>query len=84
MQRIFLPVLFVGFGLSAAPGPLSPAQALKAFQMEKGVRVELAAAEPQVKDPVAMCFDDAGRMFVVEGRGYPFLPAKDGKGKTPP
>jgi len=52
--------------------------------MEKGVRVELAAAEPQVKDPVAMCFDDAGRMFVVEGRGYPFLPAKDGKGKTPP
>ncbi|MDC0219037.1 c-type cytochrome [Verrucomicrobia bacterium] len=84
MQRIFLPVVFVGFGLSAAPGPLSPAQALKAFQMEKGVRVELAAAEPQVKDPVAMCFDDAGRMFVVEGRGYPFLPAKDGKGKTPP
>jgi len=43
--------------------------------------VELAASEPQVKDPVAMCFDDAGRMFVVEGRGYPFLP---GKGKTVP
>ena len=84
MQRIFLPFIFVGFGLSAAPGPLSPAQALKAFQMEKGVRVEVAAAEPQVKDPVAMCFDDAGRMFVVEGRGYPFLPAKDGKGETPP
>jgi len=84
MQRIFLPVIFVGFGLSAAQGPLSPAQALKAFQMEKGVQMELAAAEPQVKDPVAMCFDDAGRMFVVEGRGYPFLPAKEGKGETPP
>ncbi len=77
-------MVFVGFGLSAAPGPLSTAQALKSFQTEKGVRMELAAAEPQVQDPVAMCFDDAGRMFVVEGRGYPFLPAKDGKGKTVP
>ena len=35
MQRIFLPFSFVGFGLSAAPGPLSTAQALQAFQMEK-------------------------------------------------
>ncbi|MBT5322371.1 MAG: dehydrogenase, partial [Verrucomicrobiales bacterium] len=84
MQRLTLLAALVALSLNATPAPQAPAQALKAFQIEKGVRVELAAAEPQVKDPVAMCFDDAGRMFVVEGRGYPFLPAKDGKGKTPP
>jgi putative membrane-bound dehydrogenase-like protein len=84
MQRTPLLAALMAFSLNATPVPQTPAQALKAFQTEKGVRVELAAAEPQVKDPVAMCFDDAGRMFVVEGRGYPFLPAKDGKGETPP
>ncbi|MDE2682517.1 MAG: hypothetical protein OSB29_14280, partial [Verrucomicrobiota bacterium] len=66
MQRIFRSMVLVGFGVfgvSAAPAPLTPAAALKNFQTEKGVRVELAASEPQVKDPVAMCFDDAGRMF---------------------
>ncbi|MEO1862791.1 MAG: PVC-type heme-binding CxxCH protein, partial [Verrucomicrobiia bacterium] len=59
--------------LVAAPGPLSPAKALVAFQVEPGARVELAAAEPLVRDPVALCFGDAGRMFVVEGRSYPQL-----------
>ena len=59
--------------LVAAPGSLSPAEALGAFQVEPGVRVELAAAEPLVRDPVALCFGDAGRMFVVEGRSYPQL-----------
>jgi len=59
--------------LLAAPGPLSPPEALAAFQVEPGVRVEIAAAEPLVRDPVALCFDDAGRMLVVEGRSYPQL-----------
>ena len=59
--------------LVAAPGPFSPAKALGAFQLEPGARVELAAAEPLVRDPVALCFGDAGRMFVVEGRSYPQL-----------
>ena len=59
--------------LVAAPGPLSPAKALGAFQVEPGARVELAAAEPLVRDPVALCFGDVGRMFVVEGRSYPQL-----------
>ena len=59
--------------LVAAPGSLSPAEALGAFQVEPGARVELAAAEPLVRDPVALCFGDVGRMFVVEGRSYPQL-----------
>src|SRR5207248_1410871 len=41
------------------------------FRVAPGFRVELAAAEPEVIDPVAMTFDADGRLFVVEMRGYP-------------
>jgi putative membrane-bound dehydrogenase-like protein len=52
-------------------GPLSPAEALASFELEPGYRIELAAAEPLVQDPVAMAFDEQGRLYVVESRGYP-------------
>ncbi|MPY88804.1 MAG: c-type cytochrome [Luteitalea sp.] len=55
----------------ARTGPLSPQEALAGFQLEPGYRIELVAAEPLVVDPVAMAFDERGRMYVVEGRGYP-------------
>src|SRR3954466_11012220 len=51
--------------------PLSPAQSLAGFELEAGYRIELAAAEPLIKSPVAMAFDERGRMYVVENRGYP-------------
>lgn len=50
---------------------LSPEEALRSFQLEPGLRIELVAAEPLVVDPVALTFDERGRLFVVEGRGYP-------------
>jgi len=50
--------------------PLEPAEALKSFKLLPGFRLELVAAEPDVVDPVAICFDERGRMFVVEMRGY--------------
>jgi putative membrane-bound dehydrogenase-like protein len=53
------------------PGPLSPKEELATFRVPKGFRVELVAAEPQVVDPVAMAFDEDGRIFVAEMRGYP-------------
>ena len=52
-------------------GPLSPDEALAGFTLESGYRIELAAAEPLIKDPVAIAFDERGRMYVVENRGYP-------------
>ncbi len=52
-------------------GGLSVDEALKAFETEPGFVVELVAAEPLVIDPVALAFDEAGRLFVVEGRDYP-------------
>ena len=54
--------------------PLPPAEALKAFRIEKGFRVELVACEPDVVDPIALAFDEAGRLFVAEDIDYPFPP----------
>ncbi len=50
--------------------PRSPEEAMKAFQVADGFRIELAASEPNVVDPVAMAFDADGRLFVIEMRGY--------------
>src|SRR5688572_30446722 len=57
----------------AAPpaGPLSPREEQATFRIIKGYKVELVAAEQEVIDPVSMCFDEKGRMFVCEMIGYP-------------
>ena len=52
-------------------GPLSAEQALAGFELEPGYRIELVAAEPLIRDPVAIAFDERGRLYVVENRGYP-------------
>ncbi len=54
-----------------AKGPLSPGEERATFRLPKGFRIELVAAEPDVVDPVAMAFDEDGRLFVCEMRGYP-------------
>lgn len=51
--------------------PMSPAQALAAFQVQSGFRVELVVAEPMVQDPIAIDWGPDGRLWVVEMGGYP-------------
>src|SRR5262245_52658770 len=55
-------------------GPLSPKDALKTFTVAKGFRIELVAAEPDLLDPVAMAFDEDGRIYVAEMIDYPLGP----------
>jgi putative membrane-bound dehydrogenase-like protein len=51
--------------------PATPsAKALDTFEVEKGFRLELIAAEPLVASPVALDFDEHGRMYVAEMVGY--------------
>jgi len=57
--------------LGATDRALTPDEALKSFRLEPGLRIELVAAEPTVVAPVALAFDEHGRMFVAENRGYP-------------
>jgi putative membrane-bound dehydrogenase-like protein len=57
--------------LPSAPGPRSPEDERASFHIVEGFKVELVASEPAIVDPVAMCFDARGRLFVCEMRGYP-------------
>ncbi len=50
--------------------PRSPEEELQTFKLAPGVRIELVAAEPSIEDPVTMQFDEDGRLWVVEMRGY--------------
>ncbi len=50
--------------------PMSPEKSLASTEVAKGFRMDLVSAEPQVIDPVAMAFDEAGRLYVVEMRDY--------------
>lgn len=52
------------------PEPRNVEAALETFQLPEGLRIEPVAAEPMVEDPVAISFDERGRMYVVEMRGY--------------
>src|SRR5437867_1498184 len=56
--------------------PLTPEQARAAFRVAPGLRVELVASEPQIESPVAMAFDEDGRLWVVEMLDYPNGPVK--------
>jgi putative membrane-bound dehydrogenase-like protein len=52
-------------------GPLSAREEMATFKVPNGFMVELVACEPDVVDPVAMAFDENGRLFVAEMPGYP-------------
>src|SRR5205823_8425055 len=56
--------------------PISPASVLRTttnsaggIQARKGFRIQLVASEPMVVGPMAMAFDENGRLFVVEAPG---------------
>src|SRR6266566_3463148 len=51
--------------------PVAAREALNTFQLRKGFRLELVAAEPLVTDPIALAFDEDGRLFVAEMNDYP-------------
>src|SRR5258707_196141 len=58
-------------GEPKSPKSSEAAKALGSFQIKPGFRIELVAAEPMVVAPVAMAFDEDGRLFVAEMRDYP-------------
>lgn len=65
------------------PAPaLTPEQALKSFTLAPGFKLEIAAADPLVQEPVAIAFGPDGRMWVVEMRGY--MADLDGNGEDQP
>ena len=57
---------------------LSPEEAQKKFTLPPGFEIRLFASEPEVVNPVAMTWDERGRLWVVELYEYP-LGAKPGE-----
>ena len=49
---------------------LSADESIKKMHVEKGFVVKLVASEPLLNSPVALTFDEKGRIWVVEMEGY--------------
>lgn len=50
--------------------PLEPAQTIQSFQLKPDFQIELIAAEPLIRDPMAGAIDENGRFYVVEYPEY--------------
>ena len=59
---------------------LKPEEAAKAMTVPPGFEVKLFAGEPDVQQPIAMCLDDRGRLWIAEAFSYPRR-QPEGKGK---
>src|SRR3989475_11459249 len=51
--------------------PYNPRAALRTIHVDQGFHIELFVSEPMIKSPVAMDWDENGRIYVAEDTGYP-------------
>jgi putative membrane-bound dehydrogenase-like protein len=51
--------------------PLSPEESIKLVQVPVGFEMTLFASEPMIINPMAMAWDERGRLFVIETVDYP-------------
>lgn len=71
-QPAFRAVVIVACSISVAFGQgLSPDEALKRMKVADGFEVSIVASEPLVRQPVAIEFDDRGRLWVIQYLQYP-------------
>jgi glucose/arabinose dehydrogenase/mono/diheme cytochrome c family protein len=61
---------------------LSPAESMKTIHLQKGYHLQLVAAEPMIKEPVAIAWDGNARMYVAELLTY--MQDADAKGEQQP
>lgn len=85
MKITYSVLLFFSVGLwmtGCQTGSKNPSDFFEKYKIADGFEVELAASEPLIEAPVAMDFDNKGRMWVVEMRGY--MPNLAGTGEDKP
>jgi putative membrane-bound dehydrogenase-like protein len=51
--------------------PLPPEEAARTMRVPEGFQVTLFAGEPDVRQPIGMCTDDRGRLWIAEAYNYP-------------
>jgi len=59
---------------------LTPQEAVRRMTVPNGFVVDLIAAEPRVRQPIAFTFDERGRIWIAEAYSYP-VRAPEGEGK---
>jgi len=62
-------LFFADAATGAVPHAIASPQTI---ELHPGLEMTLYAAEPDIVDPVALTFDEDGRVFVVEMRDYPY------------
>ncbi|CAN5889754.1 HEAT repeat domain-containing protein [soil metagenome] len=73
----------VPHGQDRPPGdPLSPEEAVRKMTVPEGFTVELVASEPEIVNPVAMTFDEKGRIWITESLEYPRRSAGPGRDRV--
>ena len=86
MKNRLLPVLYIALALLPACAPEKSRQqqqiSFDAYKVEEGFELQLVAKEPLIAAPVAIDFDNQGRIWVVEMRGY--MPDLAGNGEEKP
>ncbi|HSZ58202.1 MAG TPA: PVC-type heme-binding CxxCH protein [Tepidisphaeraceae bacterium] len=66
--------------MSRPPNPAyTPQEALAKMTVPPGFHVDLVASEPQIVNPIAMTFDDRGRIWVTQSVEYPRKAGGPGK-----
>jgi mono/diheme cytochrome c family protein/glucose/arabinose dehydrogenase len=60
----------------------SPRESIRKMQIEKGFKIHIVATEPLLNTPVALSFDEKGRIWVVEMENY--MPDSIGTGEDLP
>jgi putative membrane-bound dehydrogenase-like protein len=60
--------------------PLSPAESQLLTQIPVGFKMQLFAAEPDIEKPIAMAWDERGRLWILETIDYPNT-VRDNKGE---
>jgi putative membrane-bound dehydrogenase-like protein len=62
--------------------PLSPAESQKLIQVPVDFELQLFASEPDIVKPIAMAWDEKGRLWVIETEDYPNeIRTEDGTGR---
>ncbi len=60
-----------GIGLHELQHPLTPEQTLTQLEVPEGFKVHVFAHEPDIVNPIALTWDERGRLWAVESTNYP-------------
>src|SRR3954471_23635557 len=71
MRQLAYPLALLFLSTVARAAGLPPEETVKRLKPAEGFEVKLIAAEPTIRQPVNICFDERGRLWVMQYLQYP-------------